>query len=67
MYLYFVTILCMYTIYLQGGHYSWKLLECNLTPGETPGKAKNFWKTPGERSCMCVLPNSNELVEISHS
>ena len=32
---------------VQGGHYSWKILECNLTPGKTLGKVKISWKTPG--------------------
>jgi len=25
--------------YSQGGHYSWNLLEMDLSPGKTPGKS----------------------------
>ena len=40
----------MQFFYKAGCHYSWKLLECNLTPG----KMKNSLKTPGKRSWIEV-------------
>ena len=40
----------------QGGHYSWKLLECNLTPGKTAGK---LLKKSGS---MCLLPKCSSFI-----
>ena len=44
------------------GHYSWKPLKCNWTPGKTRNSCKKDW--------MCILPNSNDLVtncSLAHS
>ena len=53
----------------HGGHYSWKLLEYNLTPGKIPEKMKNSWIFLEKGSWIYVLPKCFSFInaKLPHS